>query len=158
MLGDPRIGRRAVALDEFWIDRAEAPAKAGGYSYSDALSYCLKQGKRLPSEDEWEAAAGTRLFPWGEDADAGRAACEGRRGPNPRDLSPSGCRDMSGNLAEWTSSPGRRGDGTRVVRGGNWERSLEGCTVWSREELPVSRRAPTLGVRCAARAPPREGH
>lgn len=153
-LGDPRLGRRAAALEEFWIDRFEAPARSAGYSYLDALAYCLRQDKRLPTEEEWEAAAGGRLFPWGEEADPSRASCSGRRGHNPRDRSPHGCQDMGGNLAEWTATPGEIVPESRVVRGGDWQSGLEGCTTWARREVPVGRRFPTLGVRCARSAPP----
>ncbi len=153
-LGDPRFGRRTVDLEEFWIDRAESPARAAGYSYLDALQYCLRQGKRLPSEEEWEAAAGGRLFPWGEEPDPSRASCAGSRGSNAADRSPAGCVDLAGNLAEWTATPGTIAPETRVVRGGHWQRPIEGCTTWAREELPLTRRLPTLGVRCASSRPP----
>ena len=163
-VGDPRFGRRTVALKEFWIDRDEAPGRPGGYSYLDALSYCLRQGRRLPTEDEWEAATGGRLFPWGDEPDGSRASCNGRRGSNPGDVSPAGCRDMAGNLAEWTSSPGRQNPEHRVVRGGHWLESIENCTCYAREEFAPTRRHPTLGVRCASSVPlpaagrgPREG-
>ncbi len=149
-VGDPRIGPRAVALREFWIDRDEAPPRAAGYAYLDALGYCLRQGKRLPTEDEWEAASGGRLFPWGDAPDASRAACQGARGPNPLDVSPAGCRDMAGNLAEWTASPGRLDPDRRVVRGGRWTDPIEKCTCYAREEVATTRRSPMLGVRCAS--------
>ncbi len=156
-VGDPRFGRRAVRVEEFWIDRAEAPARAGGYSYADALQYCLRRGKRLPTEEEWEAAAGGRLFPWGDVPDPARASCAGTAGSNAADRSPAGCLDMAGNLAEWTASPGRLDPGARVVRGGHWQRPIEGCTTWAREELLPARRHPTLGVRCASSRLP-SGH
>ena len=149
-VGDPRFGPREVTLKEFWIDRDEAPARAAGYSYLDALAYCLRQGKRLPTEEEWEAAAGGRLFPWGDDPDPARAACRGVRGPNPRDVSPAGCRDMAGGLAEWTVSPGRLNPDHRVVRGGHWLEPIENCTCYAREEVAPARRHPWLGVRCAS--------
>lgn len=147
-LGDPRLGRRSVALHEFWIDRLEGPPRAAGYSYLDALGYCLKQGKRLPTEEEWEAAAGGKLFPWGDAVDPARTSCAGTRGPQPRDRSPFGCQDMGGNLAEWTATPGSIIPESRVVRGGDWQSALDACTTWARRELPLGRRLPTLGVRC----------
>ncbi len=159
-VGDPRFGRRSVELGEFWIDRDEAPARAGGYSWVDALQHCLRRGKRLPTEDEWEAAAGGRLFPWGDLPDAARAACQGSRGPNPRDESPFGCRDMAGNLAEWTATAGRSAPDARAVRGGRWQDPIERCTTYERQELPLARRHPTLGFRCASAAAPegKAGH
>jgi tRNA A-37 threonylcarbamoyl transferase component Bud32 len=149
VVGDPRLGRRTVVLEPFLIDRNEAPGRAAGASYADALAGCLRQGKRLPTEEEWEAAAGGALFPWGERPDASRASCQGAKGPNPLDVSPAGCRDMAGNLAEWTASAGRMDPDHRVVRGGHWQALIEDCTTWSREEVPMARRRPTLGYRCA---------
>jgi tRNA A-37 threonylcarbamoyl transferase component Bud32 len=157
-IGDPRIDRRKAVLEEFWIDLREVPARAGGYSYLDGLAFCLKQGRRLPTEEEWEAATGGQLFPWGEAPDPSRTACEGTRGPNPRDLSPFGCRDLAGNLAEWTSTPGRTNPATRVVRGGHWQSPIEQCTSYARQEVAVTKRAPTLGFRCASSLPPAAGH
>jgi len=157
LVGDPRFGRRSVSTPGFWIDREEAPARASGYSYLDALAYCLRQGKRLPSEDEWEIAGGGDIFPWGDEPDPSRAACQGVRQPSPRDVSHFGVRDLAGRLAEWTSTPGRLGPDYRTVRGGHWESPIEGCTLFERREFPVLRRLPTLGFRCASSVPPAPG-
>ena len=103
----------------FWIDRDEAPSRAAGWSYAEALRWCLSQGKRLPTEPEWEAAARSGI-----------------------------ARDLEGRTAEWTATPGSEPD-TRVVRGGHWRLPPGAASTEPREELPIGRRRPTLGVRCA---------
>jgi iron(II)-dependent oxidoreductase len=89
----------------------------------EAEAYCRWAGRRLPSELEWEAAAagepdGSRLsvwrrrFPWGDaDPTPERANLDLWWG-GPVDVaalpageSAFGCRQMLGNVWEWTASP-----------------------------------------------------
>jgi hypothetical protein len=109
---------------EFWLDRDEAPARAGGYSWLEAVAGCLKAGKRLPTESEWDCGAD------------------------------GGCREMADHLAEWTATEGRSGGETRVVRGGHGLLPPERRTPQERQEFPVTKRSPTLGYRCASSTPP----
>ena len=95
-------------------------------SWYGAKWYCESQGKRLPAEDEWEAAArGTenRLFPWGDNeprcseviiknddriplvGTCGKGDAVVRfAGVAAQDITLEGVRNLGGNVAEWTSS------------------------------------------------------
>lgn len=119
-----------------------------GVVWFEALAYCRWAGARLPSEAEWERAAGwdgqkevKTIYPWGNDWDPARLnTVESALGGTtpvgyycPQAASPVGACDMVGNAWEWMSSvyrpyPYRADDGreelethgTRVLRGGSW--------------------------------------
>ena len=76
--------------------------------WHEANAYCRYAGRRLPTEAEWEIAAGRRRYPWGDSADDGRANLSGPGrvpvGQFASGDSLGGCRQMIGNVWEWTSS------------------------------------------------------
>jgi formylglycine-generating enzyme required for sulfatase activity/tRNA A-37 threonylcarbamoyl transferase component Bud32 len=150
-LGAFGIGQREVTVAEYddfvraqravapWSGaRPEGALPVTGVSWPEATGYCAwrhPDGGRLPTEEEWEAAArGSqgRLFPWGNtwDEAAANTAGAGRGGPAaagsfPRGNTPEGINDLIGNVWEWTSSPFRSYADTApansryyVIRGG----------------------------------------
>jgi len=93
-------------------------------NWHEAQAYCRWAGRRLPTEAEWEVAAAGVLaseshtlspskhsYPWGQDSpDPDRANLDWRAmgcldvGAFPASDSSVGCRQMLGNVWEWTAS------------------------------------------------------
>jgi formylglycine-generating enzyme required for sulfatase activity len=161
----------------FAADKANHPVV--NVNWYAATAYCRAQGKRLPSEAEWEHASRggliEPLFPWGDQAPNSQLAnysgahlhttsAVGSYPPNGY-----GIYDMAGNVwefmaDEWAKYPGvpQSGNGSeattaplsevrtrRVIRGGSFDGDAINLWVEYRDSHPPNGSQPFVGFRCA---------
>ena len=188
--GDRWRPATTVRLDSFFIDSAEVTVAAfrrfmeathavppwtqaspppdhwpvTGVLWREAEEFCSWRARRgrLPSEDEWEAAArGPRglRYPWGDRWERGRANADSLRdsfaatGTGRAGESWVGAVDLIGNAWEWTATAARdpRGQPGHVIKGGAFDTPRENATAAYRAILPDRREwLGHTGFRCAS--------
>ncbi len=168
-VADEEMPGTPVTMQGFYIDLLPYPNEPGAIpttnvTRDEAEQLCAAKGKRLCTELEWERACKGDASTTYEYGDAYRApACgtgvtaeEGARRPSgelAQCKSAFGVADLHGGVWQWTSSKWGRGssDGSLgVLRGGN---AVAGELVGRCANAigrPVSKKAPTLGLRCCA--------
>jgi len=181
--------REAIDAPAYWEDGAERTRfghreplpldePVQHVSWYEADAFARWAGKRLPTEAEWERAAGwhrregKQRYPWGQVWTGFEATLERRRfapapvGSYAGGVSAAGCVQMAGDVWEWTSSTFRPypgfvaypypevsemffGDDVRVLRGGSW--ATDGLLARSTFRCwdDPGRRQLFAGVRCA---------
>ena len=147
-------------------------------TWHDARGFCASQGKRLPTEAEWEKAArgpDGLLFPWGDASPDAERAMFGQHHVHEIPIlsavdshaagrSPYGLHHMAGNVAEWVhdwfgldyyaymprKNPAGPASGRyKGVRGGSWKSNIIMLRTATRSGFSPDQRSATIGFRCA---------
>jgi formylglycine-generating enzyme required for sulfatase activity len=145
----------------------------------EAAAYCAWLGRRLPSDAEWQAAAGgaeRRIFAWGDAWDAARVRYLGSSPvglggvtSHPEGRTPEGLFHMSGNAYEWVAEAAcdsseepadpshcaTRGS-MGILRGGSFASDGGALRTTSRRLVRPNARIDTNGFRCVSGALPTE--
>lgn len=108
-------------------------------NWFDAHVYCLNAGGNLPSELQWELAAGLDFesnYPWGNNLpDLSRANIDGLyqwhtpAGWLPNGASPYGILDMTGNIREWVLDEIYADNDNKLLKGGGDADSFADGTI-----------------------------
>ena len=184
-----RPGATAVELDSFYIDSTEvtvgayapflhathAPAPwtqpppptwpVTGVLWAEAQAFCRWRdpAAHLPTEAEWEAAAGGSsgtAYPWGNGWEPGRANAAGATdslkpvGSFPLGRSGNGAVDLIGNAWEWVAAEtvGPNGQLMHAIKGGAFDTPPRNAAISYRGWFPEERRTVwKTGFRCARR-------
>ncbi len=154
-----------VHVGDVFIDRYEYPNRQGAVpttevDWADAVKLCEDAGKHLCTEQEWEAACrngdAAHAYPYGATYEKGRCVSKDKKnaraaasGSRPGCVTPAGVFDLSGNVAEWTSSALQDDKPQRVHRGGSFGQGDPRLSCESRDyRLPGLGGEKSLGLRC----------
>ncbi len=159
-LTDRRTRVRAFNSDGVLHGRLRHDLPVVGVSHEAADMYCKWLGERmgrpcrLPTAEEWEAAArgvDARLYPWGNTFETEYAntveatAYRGRfgsfpapPGSFPKDVSPYGAFDMAGNVRELTDSQFNDGTDFYQIKGASFTSSRRSLPLYISGDTPFS--------------------
>lgn len=115
-------------------------------NWDEAREYCSAQGGDLPTEAQWNLAAGTnsRKYAWGnEEPSIERVNADGLyqglipAGWLPKGASPEGVLDLNGNIREWILDANPDNPLEKGLKGGGFQdayRNIENESIYYHEE------------------------
>lgn len=161
------VQTRAFEIDAYELSEAVGRRARSRLTRAQARALCREKGGRLPTDDEWLAAAGPHRYPWGNTGLVCRRAAwgivhgpcaHGATGPDtvgahPDGASAEGVHDLIGNVAEWVETA----DGEGRVRGGSYADDFAAnLRSWAVRVVEPDIDDPRIGARCAYDGPEAE--
>ena len=176
---DPPSSSKSYTRDSYYGNTEFDDYPVMYVSWHDANAYCTWAERRLPTEAEWEKAAGWNedtqsqmLYPWGSESGESYANYNQNVGDTTvvgsyeSGKSFYGAYDMAGNIWEWTSSlyksyPYDEADGRedaldvgrRVLRGGSWYGNVLNLRSADRGNNDPALTSSNIGFRCSRSRP-----
>ena len=157
--------------DQTYITGETCPlCPALSVDWISADKHCRAVGKRLPTEAEWELAAGgssKKTAYWSNKTKGSFANLVGEKdgflsvapvGSFPSGAGPYGTLDMIGNAWEWVDTPHsplpknfgpKKNKNHKIIKGGGWTSPLSLATINYRNTVAGDIKNPTFGFRCA---------
>ena len=148
-----------------WTEQPAANWPVTGVLWAEAQAFCQWRdaAARLPTEAEWEAAAGGpsgTAYPWGNSWEPGRANAAAATdsfkpvGSFPLGRSGVGALDLIGNAWEWVAAETLASSGQvlHAIKGGAFDTPPRNAAIPARSWFPEDRQAVwKTGFRCARR-------
>ncbi len=150
-----KIGTVTFCIDRYeWPNKKEVKPKSYVSVYQ-AMDSCFMVGKRLCTSDEWSlacAGAYSWKYPYGDHyepyACVTRDTAVAESGSRPECRGYFGIYDMSGNLAEWTSTRSKKNREFYNVMGGFWASGPQASCFEPRYSYFPQNQHNPVGFRC----------
>jgi hypothetical protein len=159
-----KTGNREICVDVYEWPNKKGAVPQSYVSLYQAMDSCFSIRKRLCTSEEWTSACSGPerwaytygdVYEW--NTCATRDTLAHRSGSKPECRGYFGLFDMSGNLAEWTSTPAPQDRAFNNVMGGFWTSGDQSrCADARYSYFPQNKHNP-VGFRCCVDAPPAAG-